>query len=104
MAYRECRDRRGVLWSVWEVQPSSIERRKREDGTKPPEVERRRTTSLPRFRLSNPQLAGGWLAFQCAREKRRLCPVPPEWVTMSEDELLALLAKATPAERRRLIE
>jgi len=104
MAYREVRDVRGVLWYVWEVQPSSIERRLMDDAAKRPLVERRRTPSLPRFRPSNPQLAAGWLAFESPKEKRRLCPFPPEWERMSDGELLELLAKATPAGKRRLIE
>jgi hypothetical protein len=104
MAYREVRDQRGVLWHVWEVQPSSIERRLRDDAAKRPAVERRRTPSLPRYRPSNPQLAAGWLAFESPREKRRLHPFPTEWVTMSDGELLGLLGQAIPAEKRRLIE
>ena len=104
MAYRELRDDRRVLWYVWEVQPASIERRLRDDPAKRPHVERRRTPSLPRFRPSNPQLAAGWLAFESPFEKRRLWPFPPQWLAMSDDELLVLLAQATPAEKRRLIE
>ena len=103
MAYREFLDQRGVLWWVWEVQPSSIERRLRDDAAKRPPVERRRTPST-RYRPSNPQLAAGWLAFESSLGKRRLCPVPNHWETMSDDELMSLLAQATPAEKRRLIE
>jgi len=104
MAFRELRDDRGMLWYVWEVQPSMIERRLRDDPTKRPQVERRRTPSLPRFRPSNPELTAGWLTFESPREKRRLHPFPSGWATMSDDELLKLLARATPAEKRRLIE
>lgn len=103
MGYREFRDQGDVLWYVWEIQPSSIERRLRDDETKRPATERRRTPSPPRFRPSNPQLMAGWLAFESSLGKRRLFPVPKQWEEMSEDELLALLAQAIPAEMRRAV-
>ena len=103
MAYREFRDQRDVLWHVWEIQASSIERRLRDDETKRPATERRLTPSSPRFRPSNPQLMAGWLAFESSLGKRRLFPVPDHWEVMSEDELIALLGQAIPAETRRPI-
>lgn len=104
MALREFRDQRGVLWYVWEVQPASIERRLRDDPTKRPAIDRRRTPSPPRFRPSNPALAAGWLAFESSLGKRRLFPVPTQWETMSDEELVSLLGQAVPAEKHRLIE
>src|SRR5947199_10793920 len=79
MAYREVRDQRGVLWYVWEVQPSSIERRLRDDPAKRPVPDRRRTPTLPRFRPSNPELAGGWLASESQLGKGGLCPFRVTW-------------------------
>lgn len=102
MAYREFRDPQGVLWSVWEIQPSSLERRLREDGSQGPETERRRGPPMPRFRPSNPQLAAGWLAFESSLGKWRLCPVPTDWERLSDMELSALQAQATRAPMRRL--
>jgi hypothetical protein len=100
MAYREFRDQHDVLWYVWEIQPSTIERRLHDDETKRPAIERRRAPSAPRFRPSNPQLMAGWLAFESSLGKRRLYPVPTQWEILSDDELTALLAQAIPAEKR----
>ena len=54
----------------------------------------------------DPGLANGWLVFESAREKRRLHPIPPEWATLDDAELTALLRTAVPAPHttRRLIE
>src|SRR6476661_7014687 len=95
MAYREFRDQRDVLWYVWEIQPSSIERRVRDHETKRPTTERRRAPSARRFRPSNPQLLAGWLAFESSLGKRRLYPVPTEWEILLDDALMALLAAWT---------
>jgi len=45
-----------------------------------------------------PELAGGWLAFQCRAERRRLWPVPDAWETLSAAELerLCRLADVAP--------
>ena len=38
----------------------------------------------------------GWLVFQSATDKRRFAPPPPNWESLSNDELLDLLARANP--------
>lgn len=40
------------------------------------------------------ELQQGWLAFQNGDERRRLAPIPDNWVTLNEDALLALLERA----------
>ena len=43
----------------------------------------------------------GWLAFESAHgEKRRLAPVPKDWEALSDLELTALWARATPQKPR----
>lgn len=104
MAHRSFRDARDRVWEVWEVQPSSFERRQpdRTDAAAP-QVERRHRTEhriVPR-----PLLAKGWLVFASRDEKRRLAPIPAGWSERTEEELAELLAAATPSGRpRRLIE
>jgi hypothetical protein len=40
------------------------------------------------------ELQQGWLAFQNGDERRRLAPIPDNWVTLGEAALLTLLEKA----------
>lgn len=77
MAYRELGDAWTNLVSV--VQPYTIECR---------------SPSLPHS--TDPELAGGWLAFECDVEKRRLWPVPPHWDACTHEQLLVRLAQAIP--------
>ncbi len=72
-SHREFRDTEGERWEVWETHP-----RRRGDPD----------------RIAA-ELAGGWLAFESAKEKRRLAPIPDDWKTLSDEELAALCATAT---------
>lgn len=84
----------GKSWDVWEVYPSAVEQRmsgehpavQDGDGHVP---ERREV----RIRVPA-ALQEGWLAFQAGTERRRLAPIPEQWSTLSEEELLRLLARA----------
>jgi hypothetical protein len=73
MSFREFTDAAGVRWQVWATTPSRGNVR--------------------------PQFAAGWLAFECAAERRRLAPIPPEWTEADHDALCAFLAQAAPLER-----
>jgi hypothetical protein len=42
-------------------------------------------------------LEGGWLAFACGEQKRRLAPFPADWATSSDDELAHLCETARRA-------
>jgi hypothetical protein len=80
---REFRDVAGTQWSVFRATPD----------TSPS----RRGRILPdAFRL-------GWLVFECARERRRLAPVPQDWEALTERELerLCTLADVVPARAAR---
>ena len=85
---RSFQDAIGRSWEVWEVNPTSSERSEAEMHPGVPQA-----------------LTGGWLAFQCKSERRRLAPIPPGWCDCSEDQLLALLESAElKSSTRRLIE
>jgi len=104
MASREIIDERGRLWRVWDVHPESLERRIADDPLLRPAIERRRKPQT-RIRISNPAMAGGWLAFDGGGERRRVAPIPERWEEMNDAALLALLASAESIGRpRRLIE
>ena len=70
---REFKDSKGVDWLVWDVYPSA----------RPTE------SSLmdPGAALPSRELAGGWLCFESASEKRRVTPVPRAWEEMPPEQL-----------------
>ena len=75
MALRTFTDPEGIEWQVWDVHP--------DDGY--------------RSLVSNPDLENGWLVFESAGEKRRLCPIPPEWESCPPERLYLLCRTAPPA-------
>src|SRR4051812_44514429 len=106
MAHREYVDSRGLTWLVWEVIPTSSERRNlRERRIAPRDANDRRKRHEARLRLSHGE-SGGWLVFESVHGKRRLRPIPRGWHLGSAEELESMCARAEPATRpsRRLIE
>jgi hypothetical protein len=90
VAHRVFVDAHGVEWQVWEVIPTLAVRELRYTPAHAP---------LPS------ELLAGWLAFQTNVERRRLVPIPSEWESKSNTELMELLAQAVHvADRRRLVE
>jgi hypothetical protein len=106
MPIRSFQTGEGVTWQVWNVMPglhavperrvgydrrspdpviryAGPERRANEDRRKPPP-------------FLSPQLATGWLAFECPTEKRRLTPIPQHWEQLPESELERLCGEARP--------
>jgi hypothetical protein len=105
MPHRTFRDLRGQEWEVWEVHPSAIERRmsaERRSAARAGPPRRRRKES----RLTvDPQLAGGWIAFQSRDERRRLAPIPDGWTHLTDAELARLAEQAESLGKpRRLLE
>ncbi len=82
MGLREVRDAAGVAWNVFDVFPMA----------------RQLAPGRPTPARLAPAMESGWLAFQSAAgERRRVVPTPAGWEALSDAELLALLAGATPA-------
>lgn len=106
MPIRSFRTDEGVTWQVWNVTPGRgaiSERRVGSDRRSPDPVIRytgpERRTSADRRRppaFLSPDLATGWLAFECPTEKRRLTPIPQKWEEMPEAELRRLCDEARP--------
>ena len=72
---RTLQDNEGRSWRVWHVRPQS--------GV---------------LRDSSPELADGWLCFECdGGEKRRLPQPPAEWESLADAGLLDLLGRASAA-------
>jgi hypothetical protein len=107
LAHRTFIDSRRVTWDVWEVGPTSPERRSgvadRRHHSRAAR-DRRRSVDVSSMRVSG-AYAQGWLAFESKHDKRRLAPVPEGWEEFDDRELGRLVEQARPAGRpRRLIE
>lgn len=98
MAVRTFRDPSGVEWQVWEVHPTLAERRltaeRRVAGRS--SSSDRRVRVAPRA-ITRADLVHGWLAFRSAHERRRRAPIPPDWESMSDEELSEILRVAERA-------
>lgn len=83
MALRDFTDTEGVRWKAWDVTAAQIH---------------------PKTRAEDymHDLADGWLVFERldGEEKRRLCPYPADWESLTDDELRALNARAEKVRRR----
>lgn len=94
MPHRRLQDDTGRWWDVWDTRPTIIDRRagrdRRSGGRSRAD---RRTKSEARIAVE-PEYRDGWLAFQSGDEWRRLAPIPPEWETLPDAELRALLSQA----------
>jgi hypothetical protein len=93
--YRTFLDARGRVWEVWMVHPSSIERRKMERRTPVENAVRlielrvlgdRRANLGTRGEVAS-EFSSGWLCFASDGEKRRLAPVPVNWISANESQV-----------------
>ena len=97
---RNFRDHRGDEWTAWTVHPpagASLERRRverRGDADAVPGEERR--TGRDRRSLLQGNIDEGWLCFQCGGDKRRLCPIPSDWESCTEERLRLYHRVASP--------
>jgi hypothetical protein len=105
MGYRVFKDSQGTEWQTWDVVPHLAERRiseRRRDKVPPPGMERRmvdRRILSGRRPVLSAGLDGGWLCFEASIEKRRLTPIPSDWLACAEDRLEQYLRQAKPALR-----
>jgi hypothetical protein len=94
MTHRKIKDGVGRAWDVWEVYPSAVEQRMSGEYPAVPNSD----SSAPEkreVRIRVPSaLQNGWLAFQSGTDRRRLTPIPERWVTLTDEELVRLLASA----------
>lgn len=111
--HRTFRDDLERLWNAWDVLPSWGERRnanRRQRSEDPPSMGDRRHRDRRHQRgiriALPPQLAQGWVAFECDTERRRVAPIPEGWHELPEPELVDLWrgAEQLPPRRKRLVE
>ena len=105
MGYRVFTDSRGMEWQTWDVVPQLAERRgferRRNTLVLPPARERRmandRRVVAGRRPMLSAGLDGGWLCFEARAEKRRLAPIPSDWLRCDDDCLERYCRQAKPA-------
>lgn len=91
MTHRKIKDGDGRSWDVWEVYPSAVEERMSGEYPAAGSVKKERRE----VRLLVPSgLQQGWLAFQSGVERRRLAPIPENWIALDDASLVALLCQA----------
>ena len=101
MPHRQFRDRTGSVWDVWDVYPTAMDRRLSERRNDRRRKAERRTREESRAVGVPTDLRSGWLAFQTGRERRRLVPIPADWLSLPEDKLRILKERAVLSERLR---
>jgi hypothetical protein len=88
---RSFQDHRGDEWTVWTVRPqpgTSLERRRAQRrASEGPQADAERRTGRDRRSLLQGNIDEGWLCFQSADEKRRLCPIPSDWESCTVERL-----------------
>jgi hypothetical protein len=106
MGYRIFKDSRGTEWQTWDVVPRLGDRRvsdRRTAVAQPPHSDRRSRSDrriLTGHRSVLTQgLDGGWLCFEAPSEKRRLTPIPSDWLHCGVDCLEQYCAQAKVARR-----
>jgi hypothetical protein len=101
MAYRRFTDSRGINWRVWDVIPTPLDRRlavRRIQVSRVHHPERRvlteRRLDMRSSRLFFPPSLQAWLCFESPESRRRLSPVPADWMTRADAGLEALCEQA----------
>ncbi|MHB0947826.1 MAG: hypothetical protein ACYC3Q_03650 [Gemmatimonadaceae bacterium] len=96
MPYRQFIDPEGSTWDVWEVRPAAAEealkkvRAQRDPGD---------TSDWTAGAVVSEALASGWLCFESGSRKRRLAPIPNDWLDAPASALTHLWGMATPVTR-----
>lgn len=112
MGYRDFRDPAGNTWMAWDVVPHMVERRngpRRNASSQPASAsasgsERRvgidrRMVRSTRARLGD-GMDAGWLCFENGEQKRRLAPIPQDWMRCGDRQLAEYCERATPVRER----
>lgn len=106
MSFRTFLDSSGVEWQAFDVVPRSEERRhydrRGEDDESARFADGRagdRRISVGASTSFQKRVAGGWLCFECEGERRRLSPIPDDWMrcSASQIERYCLMARVVPA-------
>lgn len=109
MGYRTFKDSRGIEWQTWDVVPQLGDRRGGDRRSESSvgvalnddrrKVNRDRRVVEGRRPVLSAGLGSGWLCFEAQVEKRRLAPIPPDWLRCDEACLERYCGQAKPALR-----
>jgi hypothetical protein len=105
MGYRNFTDTAGVNWQAWDIVPRLAERRTTDRRVAPSPVAAERRRQLDRRAMIRERyllsggMQAGWLCFESAAEKRRLAPIPGDWLECAVPRLEDYLQSARPAPR-----
>jgi hypothetical protein len=100
MSPRRIFDETGAVWELWEVEPSKVRLWEKHAAAM-------RLSNATEPGLPTPvsgELRGGWLAARSGEERRRIAPIPTDWLFMTDTQLRQLVEHARPrpdADRRR---
>jgi hypothetical protein len=94
MTHRKIKDGDGKAWDVWEVYPSAVEQRMSGEHPAVPTHDGKKSERRG-LRVVVPEaLQQGWLAFQCDGDRRRVVPIPANWIALDDAALIAFLDSA----------
>jgi hypothetical protein len=106
MGHRVFKDSQGTEWQTWDVVPQLGDRRtsdRRKQSVSFTHSERRSRTDRRVIAGSRSVLTAGldagWLCFETAGEKRRLTPIPADWLHCAVPRLEQYCVGARPARR-----
>lgn len=96
MAHRIFSDASGREWLVWDVYPAASAERENEANSTDIEVPLGTNRGDPsRWTNHLPSAyAGGWLCFENGEDRRRLAPIPSDWLTVPDAKLAELVEHA----------
>ncbi len=103
MGYRMFTDSQGMEWQACDIVPRLAERRARERRVARVSIEHERRRDAERRHVGcDPSVEGqsllrtGWLCFAAPTEKRRLAPIPSDWLRCVVARLEEYLRSAVP--------
>lgn len=105
MGYRSFTDESGMQWQAWDIIPRLAERRAQERRAGEAVVATDRRLERDRRQRAGGRVAlsaglhAGWLCFETLTEKRRLTPIPADWLRCAVTTLREYLARAIPVPR-----
>ena len=106
MGYRIFTDSHGTEWQTWDVVPLLGERRVNDRRSRAQQSMHTDRRMRPDRRVVQGKRAGltagmdaGWLCFETLGEKRRLTPIPADWLRCAVARLEQYCAQATRARR-----